>query len=229
MSTYDAIVATYATHSPAEQAAMLGRRVSTVLSLRSAAIKAGHVQRYDRTANALWTPKQHRALVAALRAGDSLLVAGRKARRGVKLGTIYNHLAQYGGVTAIRTGYVWTGRQVERIFDVHSRAVALWVRRGWLAKSGGTSREYLYTRAAIERFLGVRDAWPMYIPEHITVYDFAVRARAERTQAGGDWIKARDWCKQHGYVPEYGKDLVERGAFERTLLVCGAWYVWQPL
>lgn len=229
---YEAVIRTYRTHSPAEQAALLGLSRDYILKLRSRAIQEQRVTPRERVYQPTWSDADDRRLVALLRAGWSIPRISAALQRPQE--GIYTHILDRGeSIDSIRAGHVWTLNQLMALFAVSYTTVAGWMRRRWLplqrnaARGSGPNIGYLITRDHLHHFVQLRTAWPTYDPADITDVPLRTTAQAARRFARGHWEKVGDWAERRGYARRYGVELA-RSQERETQVLGTTMYIWIP-
>lgn len=220
------IIETYHALSIAEQAADLNLSVGYVRMVRSALIKAGTLNPAKRAKCRLWTAAEWAGVVARLRAGATVKEAGKPAKRtreSVELEALRRHTT----IAEVRAGYVWSANTLAAALGVDYTVIVRWIKGGNLKKArGGTVGRI--TRAAVERVLSDRYQWPSFSPDAIRDPHFRAFARGERIKAGGDWMSAKEYAHERGYVPESMRKRMRDGREDVTCARIGnEWFMWR--
>ncbi len=222
------VVETYGTLSAAEQAARLGRTVSSISTERGKLLRAGRIVGSERKYFRLWTEAEDQQLIALVEAGQPMAAIGRRLGRS-ECAVRRRMAGVLDGIDRHRNNGSMPVRslsQVARLFGVAPGTVHGWIESGALrvirSHVGRTPDDnvvygrvamgrYLITTADLRVFVRKRELWVWWAPEKLA--DEGLRRLAEQVRllAGGRWLDTEAIALELGFAVTTVREWLRRG------------------
>lgn len=129
-------------------------------------------------------------------------------------------------------GSVYPINAVSRCFiRANPRTIWGWIRQGWLAKPHVSlcddKKFYRLTRAQLEAFLEVQEAWMAWEPDDLLDKSLRQWAQEERARVGWRWLSSCDAMQAVGYNHDHAARLIATGALDASKCVSyrNTWWI----
>lgn len=204
------LLETHTTHSPTEQAALLGVKVTTVHHYRRLLYRARLLDRAQRKVRRPYGTEEPQRAAQLARQGATLRELAASLRRTEA--DISEMLAAFGGLRHLRAqggADAWySAEQAAQLLGVPRRMMCRWCQSGIVAaertkqdmprrrgprrpRGGPVGGFYRISRPALADFLRDRRSWMEYSAAGICDADLRQLAQSVRAAAGGRWEKLR--------------------------------------